>query len=189
MKLLLILFVLLSCGLEAQILTVPKVHFTNQKTGEERAFLLGRNALVSLKKVPAKKDKFPSSLDAEGKLYTLKLTQQNGTDLIFNDSIYLSIDAIDYLVLKQNRNAARYTFGVLSVAGLGVVVAMDSRVAFFTMAFYPLSILYFNAITKDKLYTHTWKLEIQHSPELLFPEKNTLNYGWWPDLFERYSNK
>jgi hypothetical protein len=189
MRILLLLFCFFGLNLKAQILSAPKVFFTNQKSGEERAFPMNRNGMICLKETPKNKSKFPESLDVDGKLYTLRLTQQSGTILVFNDSIYLPIESIDYLVLKEGRNVARFTFGVLSIAGMGVALAMEPSVGFFAMATFPLSYLYFAKVSRNKMYTSTWKLEVQHSPELLFPQKETLNYSWWPDMFERYLNK
>ncbi|MDP1727224.1 MAG: hypothetical protein Q8M15_10615 [Bacteroidota bacterium] len=187
MKLVLILFVMLTLPLYGQDIECPMLHFTHSVKGHVKSYKLNHRVLVLLKSRPANPYRFPKSLDNDGKYFSLKLSRQNGQELVFNDSIHFLYSEIESIYLKDRKNPGRYTAGIITFAGIGASMAYNKNLGIVILALYGvLPAIYFYQISKDVIYTKEWKLDNQHTPEIYYPQKNVKAYNIWPDLFERY---
>lgn len=187
MKQILILILLFSSTLYAQNIECPMIHFTHSTKGQVKSYKLNRMALVLLKSRPANLYRFPKSLDNDQKYFSLRLTRQNGQELVFNDSLYIQYSEIESLFLKDPKNSGRYITGIVMFAGIGTSMAYNKNLGIVILALYGvMPAVYFYRISKDIIYTKEWKLDKQHTPEIYYPEKNTKAYKIWPNLFERY---
>ncbi len=173
--------------LMAQNMEKPQVFFTNKNFGTTRGYAMHRTCVVKLKSKPNQTNTLPKAIDKSGLLFSLRLTQQNGLELVFNDSIHLQYNEIEYLVFQDRKNSNKSLLAASMIVALGYGMAYSKGTALIVgLVVGVVPIIFLAQIKRERIYTQDWNLDLQHTPQLYYPNNQHLYYKYWPDLFERY---